>query len=488
MKWMSNSKKGTGNMKILLVDDEQIKRTALRDDLLEAGYDTHTATCAEEGLQHLRAAFFDVVVTDLRMKAMDGMTFMQEIKRHWPETEIIMMTAYATVDNAVQAMKLGAFDYITKPFESEKLILVIEKLARLHALKTENASLKSELAKMTGNVKIIGQSEAMQKTLDQIDIAVACDAPVLLCGETGTGKELCASAIHHRGARKKKPFIRLSCAALSEQLMESELFGHERGSFTGAVDGKPGRFELADKGTLFLDEIDDVPMSIQVKLLRVLEGHPFERVGGVVPIQTDVRIVAASKVNLRKRVAENMFRSDLFYRLNVFPIFIPPLRERREDIPLLVDHFLGLYSNRNTPPAILEDAMTALWNYNWPGNVRELQNVVRRVLLGIGDRVEVRRQDLPQELRSDATGDIESARYTHADDSEAGRQSADSMSFRKTIETNERAMLMDALTHSDGNQSRAAAALNIKLSTFRDKLAKYGIRPPEIKQARRNRS
>jgi DNA-binding NtrC family response regulator len=250
--------------------------------------------------------------------------------------------------------------------------------------------------------------------------------------------------------------------------MESELFGHERGSFTGALETKPGRFELADKGTLFLDEIDDVPMSIQVKLLRVLEGHPYERVGGIASIKSDTRIVAASKVDLRTRVAENVFRSDLFYRLNVFPIWIPPLRDRREDIPLLVDHFLKLYCNQEKPPVVNGDAMSVLWDHSWPGNVRELQNVVRRILLGLGDRTEVHCQDLPPEVRNKVPGQP------------AG--SAQHASFKQAIETNERVMLLEALEKAGGNQSRAAATLGMKLSTFRDKLAKYGIRSSEQTQ------
>lgn len=449
-------------MKLLLVDDERIKRTALRDDLVESGYEVEVADCAEKGLIQLQSTAFDVVVTDLRMKAMDGMAFMTEIRRLHTNVEVIMITAYATVDNAVQAMKLGAFDYITKPFESAKLILVLERIAQMRALKTENTSLKAELAKATRHGDIIGVSAAMASTFELLDIAVQCDVPVLLWGETGTGKEMFATAIHQRGPRRNRPFIRVSCAALSEQLMESELFGHERGSFTGAVESKPGRFELADKGTLFLDEIDDVPLPIQVKLLRVLEGHPYERVGGVAAIQANVRIVAASKVDLRKRVSENVFRSDLFYRLNVFPIWIPPLRDRREDIPVLVEHFIKLYSSQEIPPTVTGEAMSILWDYAWPGNVRELQNVVRRVLLALGTRNEVRGQDLPAEIRNAAA--------------ESETEGTLSPSFKKAIETNERALLIEALDRSAGNQSRAAAGLGMKLSTFRDKLAKYGIR------------
>jgi len=451
-------------VKMLLVDDEKIKRTALRDDLADAGYEVGVASNAEEGLRFLRGESYDVVVTDLRMKGIDGLAFLAQIKEQWPDTEVIMITAFATVDNAVQAMKLGAFDYITKPFESAKLILILEKIARIKQLTNENVSLKAELARTTRHGDIIGQSSAMRDAFDLLDTAIGSDVPVLLCGETGTGKELFATAIHRCGPRKDKPFCRVSCAALSSQLMESELFGHERGAFTGAVDSKPGRFELADKGTLFLDEIDDVPLDVQVKLLRVLEGHPFERVGGVRSISVDVRIVAASKFDLKTSVADGSFRSDLYYRLSVFPIWIPALRERKEDIPLLVRHFLEVYAPPSKPVEISEEAMALLWDYQWPGNVRELQNVVRRTLLGLGTRGVIAREDVPGEIRLAV---LEGA---------APREKPGS--FRDMVEATERDLLTQALDAAEGNQSKAAASLGLKLSTFRDKLAKYGIRLP----------
>ncbi len=448
-------------MKVLLVDDERIKRTVLRDDLTEAGYETYTAACADEGTKVLQAQRFDVVVTDLRMKGMDGTAFLARIKEKWPDIEVIMITAYATVDNAVQAMKLGAFDYITKPFESAKLIMVLDKISRIRALTSENVSLKAELAKATRHGDIISQSAAMHDAFEALNLAIASEVPVLICGETGTGKELFATAIHNCGARKDQPFISVSCAALSPQLMESELFGHERGAFTGALESKPGRFELADKGTLFLDEIDDVPLALQVKLLRVLEECPFERVGGIKSIRTDVRFIAASKVNLQEEVVKGAFREDLYYRLNVFPIWIPPLRERREDIPLLVDHFLRAYAGPGGPPEVDEEAMAILWDCDWPGNVRELQNVIRRILLGIGDRPTVTRSDVPAEVRLAAL--------------RGSRSISKPKSFREAIETSEKNLLAKALDAAGGNQSKAAAALDMKLSTFRDKLAKYDI-------------
>ena len=456
-------------MKVLLVDDEKIKRTALCDDLSEGGYETHTAASADEGMRMLRVGGFDVVVTDLRMKGMDGTTFLARIKEKWPDIEVIMITAYATVDNAVQAMKLGAFDYITKPFDSAKLIIVLDKISKIRELTDENASLKAELAKATRHGDIVGQSPGMVDALESLYLAISSDVPVLLCGETGTGKELFATAIHQLGPREAHPFIRVSCAALSPQLMESELFGHEKGAFTGAVETKPGRFELADKGTLLLDEIDDVPLDLQVKLLRVLEGFPFERVGGIQSIGSDVRLIAASKVDLQEEVAAGTFREDLYYRLSVLPIWIPPLRERREDIPLLVNHFLHLYADSPGPPKVDEEVMAILWDCDWPGNVRELQNVIRRILLAIGDRRRVTRSDVPAEVR------LAALRGSH--------RISEPKSFREAIETSEKNLLAKALDAAGGNQSKAAATLDMKLSTFRDKLTKYGI---QMRSGKRN--
>jgi len=454
---------------VLLVDDEKIKRTALCDDLSEAGYETHTAASADEGMRMLRVRGFDVVVTDLRMKGMDGTTFLARIKEKWPDIEVIMITAYATVDNAVQAMKLGAFDYITKPFDSAKLIIVLDKISKIRELTDENANLRAELAKATRHGDIVGQSPGMIDALESLYLAISSDVPVLLCGETGTGKELFATAIHQLGPRQDHPFIRVSCAALSPQLMESELFGHEKGAFTGAVETKPGRFELADKGTLLLDEIDDVPLDLQVKLLRVLEGFPFERVGGIQSITSDVRLIAASKVDLQEEVAHGAFREDLYYRLSVLPIWIPPLRERREDIPLLVNHFLRLYADSQGPPKVDEEVMAILWDCDWPGNVRELQNVIRRILLAIGDRRSVTRSDVPAEVR------LAALRGSH--------RISKPKSFREAIESSEKSLLAKALDAAGGNQSKAAATLDMKLSTFRDKLAKYGI---QMRSGRRN--
>ncbi|MBI4557854.1 MAG: sigma-54-dependent Fis family transcriptional regulator [Candidatus Hydrogenedentes bacterium] len=450
-------------MRILVVDDEEIKRTALCDDLQEAGYDVKAVPRAADGLRLLGAEPFDVVVTDLRMPGMDGITFLAQVKEKWPDTEVVMMTAFATVNNAVQAMKLGAFDYITKPFESAELVLVLERIEKIRSLTRENRDLKDELANVTGYREIIGQSAAMRETLEALKLAITSDVSVLLWGETGTGKELFARTIHKYGPRSQGPFLGVSCATLSSQIMESELFGHVKGAFTGAIENKPGRFELAHNGTLFLDEIDDVPLEMQVKLLRVLEGLPFERVGGIESVRTNARFVAATKVDLREKVKAGTFREDLYYRLSVLPVRIPPLRQRREDIPLLINYFLKLYCGSSAPPEVDESAMAVFWDYEWPGNVRELQNVVRRVLLSANDRETVTKRDLPVDFRVAA---MQGPR---------GETSVQPRSFREAVESQERNLLLKALEDSDGNQSKAAATLDMKLSTFRDKLAKYDI-------------
>ncbi len=449
-------------MRILIVDDEKIKRMALRDDLADEGHDLRTASSAEEGLRLLEAERFDVVVSDIRMKGMSGIDLLPRIKENWPETEVIMMTAFGTVDSAVEAMKMGAFDYVTKPFESSRLTKLLENIAKMRDLASENADLKAKLSMATGHGGIIGQSGKMQTVFDSLELARSSEVPVLIWGETGTGKERFATAIHEEGCRRNSPFITINCVALSPQLMESELFGHEMGAFTGAVASKPGRFELADGGTIFFDEIDDIPLEVQPKLLRVLEGFSFERVGGIKSIRADVRFIAASKVDLREKVAKGTFREDLYYRLSVFPIWLPPLRDRREDIPLLVEHFFERYSGEQGPPSVDEKAMCCLWDHDWPGNVRELQNVVRRILVGLGNRREITLQDIPPEVRRAAM---------------QGQATPDKpKSFRDVTEANEKALLVKVLDEAGGNQSKAAASLDMKLSTFRDKLAKYNIR------------
>ncbi len=449
-------------MKVLVVDDEKIKCTALRDDLVDAGYQTFIASCADEGLHFLEVETVDVVVTDLRMAGMDGISFLRRIKENWPGIEVVMITAYATVDNAVEAMKLGAFDYVTKPFESGRLIDVLKKIAKLHAVQAANSRLEAGLPMAAGQGGLVGQSAAMQSVFEAMELAKTSEVPVLIFGETGTGKERVANAIHGGGSRATQPFITIHGVALSPQLMESELFGHEKGSFTGALTGKPGRFEIADGGTIFFDEIDDIPLEVQSKLLRVIEGYPFERVGGIKSLRVDVRFIAASKVDLRKRVAEGKFREDLFYRVSVFPIWLPPLRERIDDVPPLLEHFLKIYGGGKQVFDLDEKVIACFQDYTWPGNVRELQNVVRRILVGMAGRQTVVLDDVPPEIRR-------SARQGQA-------PSGDPSSFRGVIEANEKTLLANALDMAGGNQSKAAAAIGMKLSTFRDKLAKHSIK------------
>ncbi len=386
---------------ILIIDDEKNYLLVLEDLLSEEGYEILTAETAQQGLALLQSHDLDAVVTDMRMPGMDGMTLLERAREIDPELPVIMMTAYGSVAKAVEAMKKGAFDYITKPFENEELKLTIHKAIEHYRLVKKNRHLSAQLQERYQFSNIIGKSALMQRIYQLIEKVAPTKATVLITGASGTGKELIARAIHYNSPRRDKPFISVNCGALPENLLESELFGHERGAFSGAVNRRKGRFERADTGTLFLDEISEMSPSLQVKLLRALQEMNFERVGGSETIEVDVRIVAASNRNLKQEVAQQRFRSDLFYRLNVVHIELPPLRERKEDIPLLVDHFLKKYSEEvgaPSPLAIQTPALSILMDYPWPGNVRELENVIERtVILAAGDIITV--EDLPVEIR-----------------------------------------------------------------------------------------
>ncbi|HDI00705.1 MAG TPA: sigma-54-dependent Fis family transcriptional regulator, partial [Firmicutes bacterium] len=360
-------------MRVLLVEDDRVARVPLRDDIAEAGYDVDEAGSAEEALELLGKKGYDVVVTDLRMPGMDGIELLERIKAESPDTEVIVITAYGTVRTAVRAMKLGAYEYLTKPFDNEELLLLLERIRRMREVMEENVRLRRRLEERYRLEDMVGKGHKMQEVFRLIRTVASSDSTVLLQGETGTGKELAAHAIHELSPRRDGPFVKVSCAALSRELLESELFGHVKGAFTSAVKDKPGKFELADGGTIFLDEVDDIPLELQVKLLRVLQEREFERVGGTRTIRVDVRVIAATKVDLLERVRRGLFREDLYYRLNVVPIRLPPLRERKEDVPLLMEHFLrklGAEGRIEMTP----EAMKLLMDYDWPGNVRELEN------------------------------------------------------------------------------------------------------------------
>ncbi|HIE03646.1 MAG TPA: sigma-54-dependent Fis family transcriptional regulator, partial [Candidatus Latescibacteria bacterium] len=358
--------------KILIVEDEPKMAFLLEAELKDAGHRTTSVTDGMEAVRRVEMEHFDIVITDLRMEGMDGIEVLERVKGLDPQTEVVLITAYATAQTAVDAMKKGAYDYIIKPFDVEELKLLVKRIEEKQGLLYENALLQ-EKARREG-LLVGGRSPAMRKVLELIDKVAPTDATVLVLGESGTGKELVARRIHHLSPRRDRPLVAVHCATFPENLLESELFGYERGAFTGATRRKVGHFEYADGGTIFLDEVGELPTSVQAKLLRFLQERQFTRIGGVEPVRVDVRVIAATNRDLEREVMEGRFREDLFYRLNVFPIELPPLRERREDIPLLVEHFLR---QRNRPPDVVSpEAMEALLTYDWPGNVRELENVI----------------------------------------------------------------------------------------------------------------
>jgi two-component system response regulator AtoC len=384
---------------ILVADDELNLRRVLSAQLQRDGHEVHVAEDGEAALAVLREHHIDVLITDLRMPKLDGMELLRASLRDDPQRPVVMITAHGTIDTAVEALKTGAFDYLTKPFDQAEVRSIVQKALRTRELSNRDASRDAGSA---GRFGIIGASASIVEVFSVIERVADTPTTVLVTGESGTGKELVARALHESSSRRDRPFIKVNCAAIPKDLMESELFGHERGAFTGAVTSKPGRFELASGGTLFLDEIGEIPVEMQVKLLRVLQESEFERVGGVRTLRVDVRLVAATNRDLRKEIAQGGFREDLFYRLNVVPIALPALRERRGDVPLLVEHFLAKFNARLKKGlvGVEPEALELLTSYAWPGNIRELENVIERAVL-FADGARIRSQDLPHEVRRD---------------------------------------------------------------------------------------
>ncbi|TKB76808.1 MAG: sigma-54-dependent Fis family transcriptional regulator, partial [Nitrospira sp.] len=368
--------------KILIVDDEKSMRDVLAIMLTRAGYAVTEAADGEEAIGHIQKDIFDLVITDLRMPTIDGLDVLKAVKDASPGTVVLMMTAYASPESAVEAMKRGAFDYVTKPFQIDEVQLIIRNALEQRRLSSENTLLKRELAGQATFSQLIGHSESMQRVFDMIKKVADSRSNVLICGESGTGKELVARAIHYHSCRSQFPFVAINCSALPETLLESELFGHMKGSFTGAVCNKAGLFEVAGGGTIFLDEIADTTPAMQVKLLRVIQEREFRRVGGTRDVKVDVRIVAATNKELEKAVADGSFREDLFYRLDVIPIHLPPLRVRSGDIPLLAQHFLEKFAKANgkPTPTLTQEALRLLIEHEWRGNVRELENLIERAV------------------------------------------------------------------------------------------------------------
>ena len=448
---------------ILIADDHKSTCEGLALALEAKGYSTQIALDGETAIELVRQHFFDLAIVDIRMPKQNGIQVLEAVKATSPETTVIMMTAFGTIDIAVEAMQKGAVDFITKPYKLEQIELKIDRALQQTRVSMENQYLREELGIRYNLDDVIGESPKMQSVYAKVQMVAATNSTVLIMGESGTGKELIARAIHQHSQRKERAFIRVNCAALAEGILESELFGHEKGAFTNAVRQKPGRFELANEGTLFLDEVGDLPLSTQVKLLRVLQEREFERVGGTKTISVDVRLLAASNRDLPSLIRAGRFREDLYYRLNVVPIEIPPLRERREDIPLLVAHFLRKY-NAETGKRISEihpDVMGMLSAYSWPGNVRELENAIERaVVLARGSVLTTENLLLTaQQLHQDR------------DDLSSSREAK----FTEMVEAFEKKLIWDAYLEAGRIKAEAAKLLGIKRSTFRYKFDKYKL-------------
>ena len=438
---------------ILVIEDEEKYRRVISLHLSSSGYEVQAAGTAEEGLKHASDA--DLVLTDLKLPGMDGLAFLEQLRAQNMLTPVIVMSAFGTVENAVEAMKKGAVDFLPKPFSLDHLSVVVEKALEVRKLRDENRELREALGQKYQFENIIGGSRAMQEIFATITKIAPTRTTVLLCGESGVGKDMIARAIHQHSPRKDRPFVKINCTAIPENLMESELFGYEKGAFTGANTSKPGKFEIANTGTVMLDEIGDVPASIQVKLLRVLQEREFERLGSNKTMHTDVRVIAATNVDLREALEQGTFREDLYYRLNVVPLNIPPLRERKEDIPYLVDRFAKTFNGK-----ISEGALERLMAYHWPGNVRELENVIERsILLAQGPEVQASdvRIEMGQRSRPAAT-------------------SADGfLPEGMTLDQYEQALIREALKRADGNKSQAARLLGLTRNALRYRLAQMGI-------------
>ncbi len=450
---------------ILCLDDEPNYLLVLEALLSDAGYEVTTIGDPETGLAYLDESEVDVVITDMKMPKLTGADVMERVRKNYPHIPVLIMTAYGSIEAAVEAMKLGAFDYLTKPFANEELLLSVQKASQMAETQRRYRALQASMEQRYGRHRIIGQSKAMNAVLDMIDRAGPSKATVLITGESGTGKELVAKAIHVASPRAENPFVSVNCSALASGVLESELFGHEKGSFTGAVARKRGRFELAHGGTLFLDEIGDVPQDVQVKLLRVLQERNFERVGGAEPIQVDIRVIAATNKDLQAAIKEGTFREDLYYRLNVIHIETPPLRERREDIPLLVSHFSRKYAkdNEQEPKTFAPEAVDYMTRYEWPGNVRQLENMVERCIV-LAPRETVGAEDLPPEIKD------EEAQFKSAVDLLPVR-----LDLSDTLEKIEANLVRRALVRADFVQVKAAELLGISKSLLQYKLKKYKI-------------
>lgn len=449
---------------ILLIDDDDSLRRVMEFSLVEAGYTVRAAASGEEGVAAFEQNAFDAVITDITMPGMSGLDVLKTIRQADPGLPVIIITAYGTIESAVEAIRQGAVDYITKPFNRDEMRLALERALKMRRLERENVGLRAEVAERYRFSGIIGTSQKMKDMLELAGRVAASDASVIITGESGTGKELLAKGIHFNSGRAEGPFIAVNCAAIPDTLIESELFGHVKGAFTGAIRDKEGKFELADGGTIFLDEIGELRVELQAKLLRVIQERQVDRVGGGLPIPIDVRIIASTNKDLERAVREGAFREDLFYRISVIVLRLPPLRDRRDDIPLLAEYFLRKFV-RSGDATIDAAAMAALMTYGWPGNVRELENVMERAtVLRRGDTIMI--ADLPEQVLKSGSLGLESIILNLPEDG-------------LSLEDLEKQLIIKALEKQKGNQTRAAEYLRITRPTLIYRMEKYGLKDKE---------
>ena len=464
---------------VLIIDDEPLIRLSMTDALKAIGYDVHAAATGQDGLDRLGKGAYDIVITDLRLPGTSGLDLLQVCKQRSPLTEVILITAHGSVETAVEAMRRGAYDFITKPFSMEELLLVVERVSHVLALRYENLALREQLEGKFSFEGILGRNNRMREVLDKVKLVSATDSTVLIIGESGTGKELIANAIHRNSPRRDQALIKISCAALPETLLEAELFGHEKGAFTGALKQRRGRFELAHKGTVFLDEIGEISPTVQVKLLRVLQERQFERVGGNDTLEVDARLVCATQKDLKKKVLQGRFREDLYYRLNVVPVTLPPLRERREDIMLIAEHMLRTRCERLKKPlkGFSQDAQEVLLRYSFPGNIRELENLIERAVALGRPNEEVRASTLCGFISCPYQGGAPQPDCGFCSEGLAekrdGSQTIELLATAR--ERFERQYIVSVLERVEGSRTLASQALGLSRKALWEKCKRYDI-------------
>jgi DNA-binding NtrC family response regulator len=455
--------------KILLIDDSPEILDNLSECLASEGYDITATSDGASGILMIEKIFYDIILTDMKMPDMDGMEVLKYVKEHSPESICIILTGYGTIKNAVEAIKTGAFDYLTKPVKMDEIVITLSRALEYRNLKRENINLRNQLKRKYQFKNIIGDSPAMQSVFETVEKVADTDSTILILGESGTGKELIARALHYNSYRREGPFVPVNCAAIPSELLESELFGHEKGAFTNAIRTRIGRFELANGGTLFLDEIGDMNPNLQSKLLRVLQERQFERIGGVKPIKVDIRIISATHQDLKKAVLKKRFREDLYYRLNVIPITIPPLRERKSDISLLAFHFIHHFSKskKKKVTGITNEAMEGLMEYDWPGNVRELENMIERlIILAGGEMIDL--TDMPERVLPPSFKEFGGS----MDIPQEG------LSLETALNELEKQLILQALNKSGWVKNKAAQLLHMNRTTLIEKIKRQNLQRP----------